>query len=130
MDYIKVVAAVIKKDNKVLIARRKKGKSLEFMWEYPGGKVEPNEKEEQTLKRELFEEFQIQVDVKNYLTESFYDYSTFKINLRAYLVEHISGNFKLIDHDMIKWVSLEEFTHYTFAPADIPINKYLITNGI
>ena len=55
--FIKVVAAVIKKNNKILIARRKKGKHLEFKWEYPGGKLENNEDEKSGLKRELEEEF-------------------------------------------------------------------------
>ena len=64
MSYIKVVAGVIIKENKILIARRKKGKSLEFMWEYPGGKVEENESEKECLKRELLEEFSIETEIK------------------------------------------------------------------
>jgi 8-oxo-dGTP diphosphatase len=130
MDYIRVVAGVIVQDNKILIARKKKGKFLEFMWEYPGGKVEVNEKDETSLKRELAEEFSIQILIKNYLTESFHDYGKFKINLRAYIVHHLSGDFKLTDHDKIEWVELNELANYKFAPADIPINQYLVKYGI
>ena len=67
MNYVKVVAAIIKKNEKILIARRKKGKHLELKWEFPGGKVEDGESEENTLKRELFEEFGIKVKVHQFV---------------------------------------------------------------
>ena len=130
MEYIKVVAAVIKQDNKILIARRKKSKHLELKWEYPGGKLENTEKEDAALKRELREEFSIDATIGRYLTESFYEYGSVNINLKAYLVENFSGDFKLIDHDKIEWIKIEEIKKYEFAPADIPINNYLIENGI
>ena len=130
MKYIKVVAAIIKQEDKILIARRKKGKHLEFKWEYPGGKLENNEEENDALKRELKEEFSIEATIGRYLTESFYEYGSVNINLKAYLVESFSGDFRLIDHDKIEWIKIEEIKKYEFAPADIPINNYLIENGI
>lgn len=130
MKYIEVVAAIIKKEDKILIARRKKGKHLEFKWEYPGGKLENNEEENDALKRELKEEFSIEATIGRYLTESFYEYGSVNINLKAYLVESFSGDFKLVDHDKIEWIKIEEIKKYDFAPADIPINDYLIKNGI
>ena len=128
MSLIKVVAGVITNKNKFLIARRKKGKTLELMWEYPGGKVKKNEEEKEALKRELFEEFNIETDIKNFITESIHNYGTYKINLRAYYVKHVSGNFKLKDHDEIAWISKKEFTRYEFAPADLKINAFLKKN--
>jgi len=130
MKYIEVVAAIIKQEDKILIARRKKGKHLEFKWEYPGGKLENNEEENDALKRELKEEFSIEATIGRYLTESFYEYGSVNINLKAYLVESFSGDFKLVDHDKIEWIKIEEIKEYDFAPADIPINDYLIKNGI
>ena len=130
MKYIKVVAAIIKQEDKILIARRKKGKHLEFKWEYPGGKLENNEEENDALKRELKEEFSIEATIGRYLTESFYEYGSVNINLKAYLVESFSGDFRLIDHDKIEWIKIEEIKKYEFAPADIQINDYLIKNGI
>ena len=130
MKCIKVVAAVIKQKDKILIARRKTGKHLELKWEYPGGKIENDEKEVVALKRELKEEFSIDASIGKYLTDSFYEYSDIKINLKAYLVESFSGNFQLIDHDKIEWIKIEDIKKYDFAPADIPINNYLIKNGI
>ena len=126
MKYLKVVAAVIKQKDKILIARRKKGKHLELKWEYPGGKLEKYEDEIAALKRELKEEFSIDTEISKYLTESFYEYENININLRAYLVENFSGNFNLKDHDKIDWIKIEDIEKYDFAPADIPINNYLI----
>ena len=128
--YIRVVAAIILKDDKILIARRKQGTLLEFKWEYPGGKVEENEDEKDALKRELLEEFEISSEINKYITESFHEYDNNKINLRAYSVKHLSGDFKLNDHDRIEWITIEELTKYDFAPADVPINNYLIKNGL
>jgi len=130
MKYIKVVAAVIKQKDKILIARRKTGKHLELKWEYPGGKIENDEKEVVALKRELKEEFSINASIGKYLTDSFYEYGDIKINLKAYLVESFSGNFQLLDHDKIEWIKIEDIKKYDFAPADIPINNYLKKNGI
>ena len=130
MKYIKVVAAIIIQEDKILIARRKKGKHLEFKWEYPGGKLENNEEENDAIKRELKEEFSIEATIGRYLTESFYEYGSVNINLKAYLVESFSGDFRLIDHDKIEWIKIEEIKKYEFAPADIQINDYLIKNGI
>ena len=130
MNYIKVVAAVIFRENKILIARRKKGKHLESCWEYPGGKTEKNEEEKKALKRELKEEFNIEASIEKYLTESFHEYENININLKAYLVRDFLGDFKLSDHDKIEWIKIEEIKKYDFAPADMPINDYLIKNGI
>jgi mutator protein MutT len=127
---IDVVAAVIKKGNKFLIARRAKDKHLAGHWEYPGGKVELGESDEASLARELGEEFGISVKVKQYLTSSFFRYEKVNVNLKAYLVEHIAGDFVLIDHDCIEWITFDEFQNYLFAPADLPINEYLINHGI
>ena len=130
MKYLKVVAAVISQEDKILIARRKKGKHLELKWEYPGGKLENDEKEDDALKRELKEEFSIEASIGKYLTESFYEYDSININLKAYLVDSFSGDFKLADHDKIEWIKIEEIKKYDFAPADIPINDYLLENGL
>jgi|TARA_B100000768_G_scaffold62551_1_gene60618 8-oxo-dGTP diphosphatase len=130
MKYLKVVAAVISQEDKILIARRKKGKHLELKWEYPGGKLENDEKEDDALKRELKEEFSIEASIGKYLTESFYEYDSININLKAYLVDSFSGDFKLADHDKIEWIKIEDIKKYDFAPADIPINDYLLENGL
>ena len=89
-----------------------------------------NENEEIGLKRELEEEFNIKASVENYLTESFYEYDSVKINLKAYFVKDFLGDIKLTDHDKVEWINIDELKNYDFAPADIPINDYLVKNGI
>lgn len=120
-----IAAVIIGNDGKILIAKRKIGKSQENLWEFPGGKLENNEDEEKCLLREMQEEFGIDVEIVKYLTNSKYNYDKFKINLKAYLVKFKSGSFKLREHSEIKWINISDHKNYDFAPADVPINKYL-----
>jgi len=125
-DIIQVTAAIIKKGNKVLIAKRKKGMHLGGLWEFPGGKIENGETPEDCLKRELKEEFDINVNIESYLTSNIHQYDRGTINLMAYNVQYVAGEFMLSDHDEIKWVEIKEMENYPFAPADIPIIKELL----
>lgn len=118
---IDVVAAIIVNDNKIFAARRKPGIHLAGYWEFPGGKLEHGETPEQCLFRELQEELCITTKIGQYIGESFYDYGTKVIRLVAYQVEHIHGTFQLIDHDELRWLSVEELGTVEWAPADIPI---------
>jgi len=126
MDYIEVTAAIIKKDDKFLIAKRKKGSHLENKWEFPGGKIELNETAEDCLKRELTEEFGVETEIEDFFEMNEFNYGDKKIRLLCYKVKYISGQFQLNAHDEIKWVSIDEFNKYDFAEADIPIIKKLI----
>ena len=118
---IDVAAAIIEKDNKVFAARRKPGMHLAGHWEFPGGKLELGETPEQCLFRELKEELSITTKVGRYVGESLYDYGTKVVRLLAYQVEHIEGNFQLVDHDELCWLRIEELGGLDWAPADIPI---------
>ena len=118
---IVVTAAVIVKDRKVFAARRGKGKHLEGCWEFPGGKLEQGESPEECLRRELVEEFGIDAQVGNLVGESIYDYGNKVIRLMSYRVTHITGEFKLHDHDEIRWLSIENLMDVEWAPADIPL---------
>jgi 8-oxo-dGTP diphosphatase len=122
---IEVVAGIIRKDNRVLIARRATHKKYSGKWEFPGGKIKKDEDHFKALERELFEEFGIITETKEYFCVNEHDYGTFKIRLIAYITEHISGNFNLTDHDTIEWVPVEELNNYGIAEADLPIVKKL-----
>ena len=125
MKIIKVVAAILQKEDKILIARKKQGKPLAGYFEFPGGKIEEGETPEESLIRELMEEMNIKIAVKEYIGESIYDYGNDKvISLLGYTAEIIDGEIKLSDHDRYEWVTLEQINNYKIAPADIPlINK-------
>ena len=83
---IDVSAGIIVKGNKILAARRKTGLHLAGFWEFPGGKVEPNESAENCLVRELKEEFGIDTIVTNYVGDNYHDYGEKTIHLIAFLV--------------------------------------------
>ena len=122
---IKVVAAILEKEDKILIAKKREGKPLAGLWEFPGGKIEKDEIPEESLVRELMEEMDIKVKVKDYVGESIYDYGNDKIiSLKGFKAEIIEGEIKLTDHDEYKWITIDEINNYNLAPADIPlINK-------
>lgn len=127
---IKVVAALIKKDNKILIARRSTGdESLLGKWEFPGGKVESGENEYQAIEREIKEEFELNIHAKSFLTNNVFQYPTKTVDLRLYSCEYVSGNFKLHDHSEYKYIDRNELLNYDLAPADIPLAQFVKEMG-
>ncbi len=129
MKNILVVAALIKKDNNVLIARRSTGdENVLGKWEFPGGKVEPNETEGHAIEREIKEEFELDIKANKYITNNVCEYPTKTVDLRLYECEYISGEFKLHDHSEYKWVNINELLNYDLALADIPLAKYIANN--
>ena len=108
---IDVTAAIIVKNEKVLAARRRPGIHLAGYWEFPGGKVRDGESPEDCLKRELQEELGINTKIGALFGENTYDYGAKVVHLLAYWVEHLSGDFKLIDHDEIRWLKPEPSVH-------------------
>ncbi|WP_236023118.1 (deoxy)nucleoside triphosphate pyrophosphohydrolase [Dictyobacter formicarum] len=116
-----VTAAILMLNGKILIARRKKGDAPEHKWEFPGGKIEPGETPEQCLKREMMEEFGVEVEVKDFFCSAIYRYQHIEIELLAYHTVYLEGEFQLNAHAEIKWITLEELKDYDFAEADIPI---------
>lgn len=123
---IKVVAALIEKGGKVLIAKRLTGDTNVFgKWEFPGGKVELNEDEFHAIEREIFEEFELKIKAKEFLVNNICEYPNKTVDLRLYSCEYISGEFKLHDHFQIAWVDKKELLNYDLALADIPLAKYI-----
>lgn len=120
-----VTAAVIKKDGKYFVAKRKKGIRLEGKWEFPGGKVETGETPTHCLVRELSEEFGIVASVGELVCSSDHTYPWGSMRLLAYLVSHESGDFQIREHDEIRWVSSNDLAGLDFAEADLPIVKRL-----
>ena len=123
---INVVAAVIKDENgKILITQRNLQKSQGGLWEFPGGKIEPNETKENAIVREIKEELDIEIEVERYLAEKVFNYPEKDINLIALECKKIDGNIKLLEHEDYKWVNNSELENFEFAPADIFIVERL-----
>ena len=117
-DIVKVTAAILVKNNKIIIAKRGPDDKLANKWEFPGGKIEIDETPEQCLKREMKEEFDIDVSVGEYLGSSIYHYDHISIELMAFRTYWEDGEIDLKDHDEFKWISLEQLSGFDFALAD------------
>lgn len=126
MVMIKVVCAIIYKENKVLICRRKMNKSLGGYWEFPGGKIEEDENPKDSLARELLEELDMEVEIMEYFMTNMHNYDRFSIELIAYKCIFKKSSFTLVDHDVYKWVDVKSLDKIKMAPADIPIAKKLV----
>jgi 8-oxo-dGTP diphosphatase len=122
---VDVTAAVLRRGEAVLLARRQPGKSQGGLWEFPGGKIEPGETPEACLARELAEEFGIEVEVGEYLLTSRYSYSHITVDLHAYAVRYVGGELRLVDHDAVAWVQPRDLGRYAVPPADEPIVAWL-----
>lgn len=123
---IKVVAALIENDNKVLLARRSTGDiNVLGKWEFPGGKVEKDENEFKAIEREIKEEFELTIKAREFITNNVCEYPAKVVDLRLYKCDYVSGEFNLHDHSEYKWVDKEELLEYDLAPADIPLAEYV-----
>ena len=116
---IQVTAGIIEKDGKILIAKRKRGKSADAKWEFPGGKVEKGETHEECLKREILEELNVEIQVGKFAGSSCFNNGEKNINLIAYYAEYVSGEIKLTDHEDYRWVLPCELVKYDFLEADL-----------
>lgn len=119
---LKVVAALIMKDGKILIAKRSTGnKNVIGKWEFPGGKVEENETEKQAIEREIKEEFDILVRAEKFITNVISKDKKSEIDLKLYLCKYIDGKIKLNDHSDYKWVDKDEIFDYDLANLDVEL---------
>ena len=123
---ITVVAALIEKNNKYLIARRSTGSSdVIGKWEFPGGKVEKDETEEKAIEREIKEEFEMDIKAIRFLTNNVCEYPSKTIDLRLYECKYLSGKFHLHDHSEYVFANKNEIINYDLCPADIPLAEFV-----
>lgn len=107
---IKVVAALIEKENKISVAKRSTGDpNVLGKWEFPGGKVESNEDEYHAIEREILEEFELKIKANKFVINNVCEYPTKTVDLRLYSCDYISGDFKLHDHSEYKWVKKKNY---------------------
>ena len=115
---IDVVAAVIVKDNKFLITRRAPKLKLEGMWEFPGGKIDAGETPEEALVREIKEELDTEVEVKELLDTVEYDYPKFHLSMDCFICKIKAGELVLKEHEASKWLTKETLDSVEWLPAD------------
>ncbi|MFA9421954.1 MAG: (deoxy)nucleoside triphosphate pyrophosphohydrolase [Sedimentibacter sp.] len=124
MKTIEVVAAVIKgngeNENKIFATQRGYGE-FKGMWEFPGGKMEPNESREDALKREIEEELNTEISICDFIQTIEYDYPEFHLTMHCFLCEVVSGELTLLEHEDSKWLSADELHSVDWLPADIDV---------
>ena len=124
MKTMKVVAAIICNDmerkNKIFATARGYG-DLKGGWEFPGGKVEPDETPQQALKREIMEELDTEIRVGNYIDTIEYDYPNFHLSMDCFWCEVIHGDLVLKEAEDAKWLTKEDIDSVDWLPADITI---------
>ena len=119
-NIITVVGAVFASDDHVLAFRRKPGKSAGGKWEFPGGKVEPNESPQDALQRELKEELNVTVKVGDLIDRTSTPVGTNIIDLACYYVTSEVTPSQSSDHDLIRWQHLDKIHELDWAEPDLP----------
>jgi 8-oxo-dGTP diphosphatase len=126
---IVLVAAValVNRDGKVLVARRPPGRPLAGLWEFPGGKVEAGEEPETALIREILEELGIEIARADLMPLTFasHAYPEFHLLMPLYLCKRWQGSIAAQEDQELRWVRLDELTHYDMPPADEPLKTSL-----
>ncbi len=115
---ITVVGAMIEKEGKYLITQRKPTATLPLLWEFPGGRVEPGETEQQALARELKEEMDIDVKVDEIAMHVQHSYPDYDIDFRVFRCALVKGTIKHLKVHDHRWVLPSELDDYEFPAAD------------
>ena len=117
MKQIEVVAAIIRKDDKIFATQRGYG-DFKDGWEFPGGKMELGETPEEALKREILEELDTRIDVERLLTTVDYDYPKFHLTMHCFICSIESGSLTLKEHEAARWLKLSDIYSVDWLPAD------------
>jgi ADP-ribose pyrophosphatase len=128
MKHINVVAAIIEYNNKILCMQRNRAKYdyISYKYEFPGGKIEPNESLENAILRELKEEMDYSVTITKPFKTITHSYPDFSITMHTFLCKASSPNFNMKEHIAFKWLEPQNMLELDWAQADYPIVKELI----
>ena len=120
MKQIEVVAAIIRKDDKIFATQRGYGEWKD-LWEFPGGKMEVGETPEEALVREIREELSAEISVEELLCTVEYDYPKFHLSMHCYLCSLIGEALHLNEHEAAKWLAKEDLDSVKWLPADVKV---------
>ncbi len=122
---VEVVAALIwrEENNKkqFLICQRPKEKARGLLWEFVGGKVEEGESKEQALIRECKEELDVDVSVGEVFATLTHAYPDLTVSLTLFNSSIVGGKLRLLEHNALAWIGVDEIDNYDFCPADVEI---------
>ena len=124
---VKVTCAlIVNMQEQVLVAQRSNKMSMPLKWEFPGGKIEPNESPNACLIREIKEELDIDVEIVSALPTYTHSYPNITIELIPFLCTHLNGEIDLKEHANFKWLPKDELLALDWADADLPILYYYL----
>jgi 8-oxo-dGTP diphosphatase len=118
MKQIEVVAAIIRKGDKIFATQRGYGDFKDW-WEFPGGKMEAGETPEEALKREIREELSTEISVYEFLCTVEYDYPKFHLTMHCYLCSLLTEALNLNEHEAARWLTKDELNSVKWLPADL-----------
>lgn len=115
---IRVVAAVVQKNERYLITQRRPNAVLPLLWEFPGGRVEEGESDAHALKRELLERLGVEVEVGQLISFVSHPYEHYSVDLHLYECKLKDDHLQAKAVNAFRWVTSGEFDQYPFTPAD------------
>ena len=125
----KVVAALIWQGERFMICQRPAHKARGMLWEFVGGKVEPGESKEQALVRECREELAVEVAVGDIFLEVTHTYPDITVHLTLFHASIVQGVPQKLEHNDIRYITVDEIPKYEFCPADEVILQKLRQEG-
>ena len=120
MKQIEVVAAIIRKGDKIFATQRGYGEWKDW-WEFPGGKMEAGETPEEALVREIREELSAEISVDEFLCMVEYDYPKFRLKMHCFLCSLVTDALHLNEHEAAKWLGRDELDCVKWLPADVKL---------
>lgn len=120
---VEVVAALIWDGDRFMICQRPAHKARGLLWEFVGGKVEPGETKEEALIRECREELAVTVAPKDLFMDVVHEYPDLTVHLSLFNAVIAEGTPQLLEHNDIRWITVDEIGRFAFCPADVEILK-------
>ena len=124
MKTIEVVAAIIHQGGRILATQRGYG-DYKGWWEFPGGKMEPGETQEQAIRREIAEELNVQICVERKVCTVEYDYPQFHLLMHCFWCSMAGGELELKEHESAQWLERSQWESVEWLPADVEVVKEL-----
>lgn len=124
---VRVVAALLDRcDGRILISQRRPQSFMPLKWEFPGGKVEADESDQEALARELREELGVEVHIGEHFLGLVHEYPDFEIDFHVYRCTIVSGSLQALGVFDFRWVPVSQLDSFEFPPADLPTVKLLL----
>ncbi len=128
MKSIEVVAAIIRRNDRILATQRGYGEFKDG-WEFPGGKTERGETPQQALVREIKEELKSEIRVGEKLCTIEYDYPKFHLTMHCFWCDLLDGEPVLLEHEAARWLTTDELNSVDWLPADVQVVEAILADS-